>query len=247
MQQRRQQSGDGGIAEHDGLQVASGGLDQIRLAIEGVAGKCREARAFGRAVAKPPADQVGQCAGKIVMGEDEAAKSPAEYGVGCRCALRLVSDLLPEGLARRDRSFHHRCRLRCFDVSFSPSDIERRQRARHAPREATSLHARRPGSYIWRKSSSRPKLWSQDRTAALARVVQAKYLVRSPAAVRHPRVCRTQRPSVLPKRLRISIIQGHANPCRPMPPPTTTTTSCIPPYCRSCWSISAALQPSGPA
>src|SRR3954462_987518 len=151
MQQRRQQSGDGGIAEHDGLQVAAGRLDQIRLAIEGVAGKCRGARAFGRAVAKPPSDQVGQCADKIVMGEDEAAKSPAEYGVGCRCALRLVSDLLPEGLARRDRSFRHHCRLRCFDASFSLSDIERRQRARHAPREATSLHARRPGSYIWRK------------------------------------------------------------------------------------------------
>ncbi|MET4481916.1 hypothetical protein ABIB66_006477 [Bradyrhizobium sp. F1.13.3] len=148
VQQRRQQSRDGGIAEHDGLQVAAGHLDQIRLAIKGVAGKCCEALAFGRAAAKPASDQIGKCGGKIVMGENETDKSLAEDGVRCRCALRLVANFLPEALARHDRSFRHRCRLRCFDASFSLSDIGRRQPARHAPREATSLHARRRRSYI---------------------------------------------------------------------------------------------------
>src|SRR4051794_19758705 len=123
--------------------------------MEGVAGKRREALAFGRAVAKPASDQIGQCGGKIVMDEDESDKSLAEYGGGCRCALRLVADLLPEGLARRHRRFRHRCCLRDFDASFSLSDINRRQPARHAPRDATSLHAKRPGSYIGRRVRGR--------------------------------------------------------------------------------------------
>src|SRR3954470_7975378 len=86
--------------------------------MEGVAGKRREALAFGLAVAKPASDQVGQCGGKIVMDEDEFDKSLTEYGVGCGRALRLVADLLPEGLARHHRRFRHRCCLRYFDASF---------------------------------------------------------------------------------------------------------------------------------